>query len=49
MAEAGDYLAKRLAAIAKLVDKSMPEAAALFDAIPHSEEGRLRAGQNPLV
>ena len=30
----GDYLAKQLATIATLVDKSTPIAAALFDAIP---------------
>ena len=36
----GDYLAKRLATIAALVDKSMPIVVALFDAIPRGEGGR---------
>ena len=38
----GDYLAEQLATIAALVDKSMPVAAALFDAIPQGEGGRQR-------
>ena len=38
----GDYLAKWLATIAAVVDKSMPIAAALFDAIPQGKGGRWR-------
>ena len=38
----GDYLAKRLATIATLVDKSMPAVVALFEAIPQGERGRQR-------
>ena len=38
----GDYLAKGLATIAALVDKSMTIAAALFDAIPKGKGGRQR-------
>ena len=38
----GDYLAKWLATIAVLVDKSTPIVAALFDAIPRGEVGKWR-------
>ena len=38
----GNYLAKRLATISALVDKSTPVVAALFDAIPRGEGGRWR-------
>ena len=38
----GNYLAKWLATIAVLVDRSMPIAATLFDAIPRGEGGRQR-------
>ena len=38
----GNYLAKWLATIAMLVDKSMPIAAALFDAILRGEGGKRR-------
>ena len=40
MAEAGDYLSKRLATMAALVDKCTPVVVALFDTILHGEEGR---------
>ena len=40
--EAGNYLAERLATIAVLMDKSMPIAAALFNAISQGEGGRQR-------
>ena len=42
VAKVGDYLAKRLATIAALVDMSMPIVAALFDAIPRGKGGRPR-------
>ena len=45
----GDYLAKRLATIAALVDKSMPIVAALFDAIPRGEGGRRRGPGKTLL
>ena len=38
----GKYLAKRLATIATLLDKSTPAVVALFDAIPWGEGGRWR-------
>ena len=38
--EGGDYLAKRLATITVLVDKSTPTVVALFDTISHSKGGR---------
>ena len=38
----GGYLAKRLATIAALVDKSTPTVAALLDTIPCGEGGRQR-------
>ena len=38
----GNYLARRLSNIATLVDKSMPIAAALFDAILRGEGGMRR-------
>ena len=47
--EVGDYLAKWLATIAALVDKSMPVAAALFDAIPRGEGGRQRGLSKTLL
>ena len=36
----GNYLAKRLATIATLVDKSTPTVVALFDAIPYGKGGK---------
>ena len=45
----GDYLAKWLATTAVLVDKSMPIAAALFDAIPRGEGGRQRGPSKTLL
>ena len=45
----GDYLAKQLATIAALVNKSMPIAAALFDAIPQGEGGRWRGPGKTLL
>ena len=49
VAEAGNYLAKRLATIAALVDKSMPIVAALFDAISQGEGGRQRGPGKTLL
>ena len=40
VAEASGYLAKWLATMAALLDKSMHEVVALFHAIPHGEGGR---------
>ena len=45
----GDYLAERLATITMLVDKSMPIAAALFDAIPRGEGGKQRGPGKTLL
>ena len=45
----GDYLAKWLATIAALVDKSTPIAAALFDAIPRGKGGRQRGPSKTLL
>ena len=42
VAEAGDYLTKRLATMAALVDKSMPPVAAFFDTSPCGKGGRQR-------
>ena len=47
--KAGDYLAKRLAIVAALVDKSMPAVAALYDTILHSEGGRQRGPGKTLL
>ena len=47
--EAGNYLAKWLATIAVLVDKSTPIVAALFDAIPRGEGGRWRGPGKTLL
>ena len=38
--EGGSYLAKWLATVAALVDKSIPALVALYDAILHGKEGR---------
>ena len=40
--EGGSYLAKWLATVAALVDKSIPALVALYDAILHGKEGRQR-------
>ena len=45
----GDYLAEHLATIAALVDKSMPIAAALFDAIPRGKGGKRRGPSRTLL
>ena len=45
----GNYLAKQLATIAMLVDKSMPIPAALFDAIPRGEGGKQRGPSRTLL
>ena len=45
----GDYLAKWLATIAVLVDKSTPIASALFDAIPRGEGGKRRGLSRTLL
>ena len=45
----GDYLAKWLATIAVLVDKSTPIAAALFDAFPRGEGGKWRGLSRTLL
>ena len=47
--EAGDYLIKRLATMAILVDKSRPSVAALYDAIPCGEVGRWRGPGKTLL
>ena len=49
ISEVGDYLAKRLAAIAMLVDKSMPAVAALFYTILHGKGGRWRGSGKTLL
>ena len=45
----GDYLAKRLATMAMLVDKSTPVATALFDAIPRGKGGKRRGPSRTLL
>ena len=45
----GDYLAKWLATIAALVDKSTPIAATLFNAIPRGEQGKQRGWSRTLL
>ena len=49
VAEAGNYLAERLASMAVLVDKSMPTVAPLFDTIPRGEGGRQRGPGKTLL
>ena len=49
VAEAGNYLAKWLATMAMLVDKSTPTVAALFDAILHGKGGRQRVPGKTLL
>ena len=45
----GDYLAKRLANIAALVDKSTPTVVALFYAIPQGKGGKQRGPGETLL
>ena len=47
--EAGGYLAKQLATVAMLLDKSMPTLAAIFYTIPHGEGGRWRGLRKTLL
>ena len=49
VAEAGNYLAKGLATIAMLVDRSMLEVVALFDAIPYGKGGKQRGPSKKLL
>ena len=45
----GNYLAEQLATVSALVDKSIPVAAALFDAIPRGKGGKWRGPSRTLV
>ena len=49
VSKVGNYLAKCLATVATLVDKSMPTLVALYDTIPCGERGRQRGPRNIII
>ena len=49
VAEAGKYLAEKLATMAVLVDKRTPAVVAFFDAMPHGRGGRWRGPGKTLL